>query len=278
MLSLVGCNSKTTDRIAELEAKLQAQSESLLALQQGNDELQEKVNSLLQKNNELKSKLDDNDVEKEELNKQIELMDAQLWNLTGNEPTYTEEAPVYKLSENYELYKSFDRRKDSDLTFDVFYNYCKQKFGEQKSFYLLKPLYENEYEEPVVRRNYSVYVERDDKNQIINHMFVENIQIYSDVLGVGDFFYPDSCGASVSVSFKAMFVPVDSSLVSKDKTFGFSFGDNGEELEYVKWNKYVNIYVGVNCVGTCYYSEDAYMSERWLCYYLLDYITYVNKE
>lgn len=278
MLSLVGCNSKTTDRIAELEAKLQAQSESLLALQQGNDELQEKVNSLLQKNNELKSKLDDNDVEKEELNKQIELMDAQLWNLTGNEPTYTEEAPVYKLSENYELYKSFDRRKDSDLTFDVFYNYCKQKFGEQKSFYLLKPLYENEYEEPVVRRNYSVYVERDDKNQIINHMFVENIQIYSDVLGVGDFFYPDSCGASVSVSFKAMFVPVDSSLVSKDKTFGFSFGDNGEELEYVKWNKYVNIYVGVNCVGACYYSEDAYMSERWLCYYLLDYITYVNKE
>lgn len=232
----------------------------------------------MQKNNELKSKLDDNDVEKEELNKQIELMDAQLWNLTGNEPTYTEEAPVYKLSENYELYKSFDRRKDSDLTFDVFYNYCKQKFGEQKSFYLLKPLYENEYEEPVVRRNYSVYVERDDKNQIINHMFVENIQIYSDVLGVGDFFYPDSCGASVSVSFKAMFVPVDSSLVSKDKTFGFSFGDNGEELEYVKWNKYVNIYVGVNCVGACYYSEDAYMSERWLCYYLLDYITYVNKE
>ncbi len=289
MLSLLGCNNETEDRIAELEAKLQAQSESLLALQQSNDGLQEKVNSLLQKNNDLQSKLDDNDIEKEELNEQIELMDAQIWNLTGNEINYTAQMPVFEQMpdtpsgqyEGYELYKEFDRSDYyneiiweaeeqgiyvPDPTFEKYYEYCVEQFGDEFDFLLLAPMLTiYDYNFVSMARNYEVYVKRDEDKEIIDVLFVEFFRFYSYVLGDGEWHSGFVDGQDhTSMTIK---------MVSRGHKLTF-WGPTGYAYKYGKESdkypsNYVNIYespeelIGGLCVATCYFESSAYMSERW---------------
>ena len=201
---------------------------------------------------------------------QIDLLQAQIENLSGTPVRFTEQSPAFSQRETEKTIVNFESYADEENpdAFDEFYNYIQDELSGMTDdyFLVLKACGENiDGSLPLFRRDYSITALGEDQNgMLIGPMVNENIYIFDKVLGDNSYDYdmpkPGTFECSLRLSVFLSAIPEE--LADYKSSLLLKFGNNGSLSEC-----YINIYFGKTCIGTCYYESNAYVSENWFLNY-----------
>ncbi len=230
-----------------------------------------KISALQTVCNELQAELEKISGENKELKQKIDLLNAQIDNLSGNPVTFTEETPNCTKRENEIEIVKFDHHSDATVSFDGFLRYCRENLKPDYECWLLSPIDHADDFHPNMTREYSVTAEKMENGVPVNPMICERIMMYSEVLGDGQA-HPEGVDGSVpwSLYCDILISPVKNQSDSVNRDIRVKFGEIAGE----DWDGYANLYIGnqqsepyYTPLATCYYKTNAYVSEKWLLKY-----------
>ena len=290
--ALVGCNSvsqsdidELQQRIAQLEDKNKELEDELrdqkLKFEDKLTQQESKFEDMLnEQKSEYEDKLNEQDKKIEDTQKDLDILQQKLENLTGQKIEFTAEAPeVEPYLMGTTMIKSFhiapneeEYKEDYNEFVDYVQNDVKAEYNYD--FYLLNPqdlTYANS------SYSCSVHAKYKENSDEISEMYVwQDFDIYNDVLG--DPYWEDEQYKMGAHRHSIGFI-----IFMKALSKGYnkvSVSRRSLSLEFGKYQTYVderpaaiinyfNIYVGSTCIGTCCYYARAYVSQTWLENYLI---------
>ena len=151
---------------------------------------------------------------------------------------------------------------DADM-FDVFLGYYKNEFKKsyKGSFVLLNPDYGKELSPWEAGWKFNILTESNEQENIVNPIITEAFRIYDDELGGNT----DNNGVVTEGNYRYSLSMLMISLPQHkavSNTITLEFGQCGNSDKYI-FTKYINLYAGGECVGTCYYEEATQTPLTW---------------
>jgi len=162
--------------------------------------------------------------------------------------------------EKYKDYAGEEERTEFDFFIDYYNNdfkkLCKNKFC------LLNPNYGEELMPLEAQQRFNVFAEEITENSVTNPVIDSYFNIYDKELGS----WTDKLEETepgqypLSVSMSLISVPIKTKISDK---IVLEFGEGGLSDKYM-YTKYINLYSGEECIGTCYYYEAVDVPVEWI--------------
>ena len=255
--------------VNQIEEELKSMQEKGNLIQNESIKLENQLGDLQSELETLKSALDQKQVDIEKLEEQIVLLEARLDNLRGEEPEFTEVAPIYTRNKNYIEYFNLETYGNPVVPFEQYAEYCRTNFSDFDL--LLLTCIDHEYNShPMMPKKYSVFCERIENDIPKNVVFFESFKMYSEVLGHANDYLVGEGDMISSVDFEIFIKPLKEIGLLSNLTLKF-----GEVQEDIYRKRYVNIYLAGECFATCFYEANVRISVKWFMEYFRNYFIFI---
>ena len=205
---------------------------------------------------EMQQKIEELQATINQMEDEIAFLETQIPKYDGNNIEFSAQSPIYKNPQSHTTVASFEQ-----IHFEDFLEYYQKEIKPKhdNDIYLLAPMAQGMdiYREEMYR-TYSVLAESFDEQQIVNPMIYERLKMYAE--GLGEHVVSPSYKVTRwSIDLEIYLSPIAKGI--KESNVYLEFGNNNQDD--IWGTDYINIYLNEDCIGTCYYKTNTYVSKNW---------------